>query len=120
MRAIVCAVTAAVVALSVTSSMAQQSPAAGKFDGVYSGSMKCFPAMTARLNGLTIKQSKFTFSFTYGATRRSCALQVNDDGSFGNQACDVPMSGKIVGDKFESHFKTQDAICDVTATRQKS
>jgi hypothetical protein len=97
---------------------AQQTP--GPYDGRYSGTMKCAPTGTYRLNGLTIQQSKFNFTFTFDRRSQSCPVEIHQDGTFNNQNCALPMSGKITGDKLEMKLKSQDVFCDVSATRQRS
>ena len=106
--------------LMMTPAVAQQKATTGKFDGKYVGSMSCAGPTNARFNGLTIRQSKFSFTFTSGrgAGSISCALQIKPDGSFDNQSCSMPTTGKVVGDKIEFRFKAPEAICDVAMTRQ--
>jgi hypothetical protein len=103
--------------------LAQQAPrATAPFDGKYSGTMRCVGLANSRLNGLIIRQGRFTFTFktTRGAGSVNCALQVMSDGSFENQSCDLPTRGKVVGDKLEASFKSADAICEISATRERS
>jgi hypothetical protein len=109
----------AAIAFLMAPAMAQQPPA-GPFDGRYSGKMTCFPSRSpaVQLRGLNIKGSKFTFDFRYNESHRFCPVQIKTDGTFDNQTCDVPMSGKADGKTLTIHFKTQDAICDVTAARE--
>ena len=109
----------AATALMVAPAMAQQPPAAGRFDGKYGGKMTCFPAIgQAQVRGLAIKASKFMFDFTFNDSHRVCPVQIKPDGTFDNQKCDVPLSGKIEGKNLSIHLRTQDAICDITAARE--
>ncbi len=110
---------AACITIAVFAATAATAQQRGSFDGKYVGLMKCFPAGRYNFNGMTIRGNKFDLYFTFGGSRRGCSVQIKADGMFDNQACDVPMTGKITGDTIEIHFKTQDAVCDVSATREK-
>lgn len=106
-----------------SNAFAQQQPKPPlPFDGKYSGMMRCVGVANSRLNGLTIRQGRFTLTFktTRGAGNVSCALQIAPDGSFDNQSCDLPTSGKMIGEKLEATFKSPDAICEISATRERS
>ena len=95
-------------------------PQTGPNDGKYVGSLKCFPSgATSRLNGLTIRQSKFNFTFTFSGSSRSCAVELQPDGTFSNENCALPMSGKVAGEQLNMKFKSPDAYCDVSATRER-
>jgi hypothetical protein len=91
------------------------------FDGHYGGTMNC-SGSNSRFGGLTIRQGKFshTYKSSRGAGSRSCALQIQSDGSFDNQDCDLPTTGKASADGVEFTFKGPERICDVHLTRDKS
>ncbi len=74
------------------------------------------------MNGLTVRLGRFIFNFktTRGAGMLSCAVQIKSDGTFDNQSCDLPMSGKVTGDTLQASFKSPEAFCDFTVTREKS
>jgi hypothetical protein len=93
-----------------------QAPAANPFDG------RCFPAGNYSPGALDIKGGRFVYSSQgrQGA-RQSCPIQIQPDGTFNNQKCDVPTSGRIVGDMMEMHTVLPDgsATCDKTYKRAK-
>jgi hypothetical protein len=100
----------------------QKQQRADPFDGHYSGTMNCSGGSNARFNGLTIRQSKFThvYKSSRGSGSRSCSLEIKPDGSFENEACDIPTKGKAAGDSVEFSFKGPERLCDVHLTRDKS
>lgn len=106
-----------------SSGHAQEQPKPpGTYDGKYAGAMRCVGLTNTRLNGLTVRQGRFIFNFktTRGAGTLSCAVQIKSDGTFDNQSCDLPMSGKVTGDTLQASFKSPDALCDFTVTREKN
>ena len=115
-------VVAIVVATVPASSGHAQPQPPGTYDGKYAGAMRCVGLPNSRLNGLTIRQSRFIFNFktNRGAGTLSCAVQIKSDGTFDNQSCDLPMSGKVTGDTLQASFKSPEALCDITATREKN
>lgn len=122
-RAVAGSVAILVAIVPASSGHAQQQPKPpGTYDGKYAGTMRCFGHSNARVNGLTVRQGRFVFSFktTRGAGTLSCAVQIKSDGTFDNQACDLPMSGKVTGDTLQASFKSPDALCDFTVTREKN
>jgi len=109
------------ITLALSPALAQ--PAAGPFDGKYEGSMRCFPVgnVTFRFGGSTIRGTTFRFNFTgTNGALVSCSAQIEPDGSFNNQTCDLPMKGKFSGDKLEFSFKSQTNFCDVSAVRKQA
>lgn len=97
--------------------MAQQP---NKFDGKYTGNMKCTPAGNYRFNGNTISNDQFSTTFNIGGQAARCTLKISPDGTFSNQTCDLPTSGKIVGDKLSYSVKHQNGFCEVSAMREKN
>jgi hypothetical protein len=80
--------------------------------------IQCFPQTGQnRFNGLTIKDNKFSMRFTLGGQARTCNITIAADGSFNNQSCDVPTSGKITGDSMELNYKNDDRMCKVSLKR---
>ncbi len=119
MKRLACLAAAALVTWASSSALSQQAPAPGKFDGKYSGTIKCVPSGSMRYNGNTIRGDVINASFTFdGNSPRSCSAKINPDGTFSNSACSLPITGRIVGDKLEYSFKG-DRYCDITATREK-
>jgi len=100
----------------------QKKPSASSFDGKYGGTMNCSGGSNSRFNGLTIRQGKFTFTYrtSRGAGTLSCPLQIKPDGSFENQDCDLPTTGRVDAEKVEFSFKSPERLCDVHLTRDKS
>ena len=100
----------------------QQKARSNQFDGKYSGTMNCSVAGNSRFNGLTVRQGKFshTFKTSRGAGSLSCAVAIRPDGTFDNQACDLPTAGKADGGKLDFTFKSPEKICDVHLTRDAS
>lgn len=115
------AILVATVAVSSVRAQQQTKPP-GPYDGKYVGDMRCVGVTNTRVNGLTVRQGRFTFNFktNRGAGTASCAVQINDDGTFDNQSCNLPMSGKVTGDTLQATFKSQETLCDLTVTREKS
>jgi len=99
-----------------------KSPAKASFDGKWVGlSTQCFPNTGQnRFNGLTIKDNKFSLRFTVGGRTRNCNIAISSDGSFDNQNCDVPTTGKISGDNMELNYKNEDRMCKVALKRDQS
>ena len=97
------------------------SPAKSSFDGRYiAQSVQCFPNTGQnRVAAYVIKDNKFSHRFTLAGRTQSCAVTINTDGSFDNKACDVPTSGKIVGDTMELNYKNEDRMCKVTMKREQ-
>lgn len=122
-RAVAGSVAILVAIVPASSGHAQQQPKPpGTYDGKYAGAMRCVGLANTRVNGLTIRQGRFVFSFrtSRGAGTLSCAVQIKSDGTFDNQSCDLPMSGKVTGDTLQASFKSPDALCDFTVTREKN
>jgi hypothetical protein len=118
MGRLVCLAATAVMAWAA-SSAAQQSPPPGKFDGKYTGTMKCTPSGNFRFNGITIRGDTINVNFAVdGGNRKSCSAKINPDGTFSNSNCDLPVTGKFVGEKLEYSIKG-DRFCDISATREK-
>ena len=106
--------------LAATVAWSQAKSAKDSFDGKWVGqSPQCFPVTgQSRFNGLTIKDNKFSLRFTVGGRSRSCNVAIGPDGSFDNQSCDVPTSGKITGDSMELTYKNEDKSCKVALKRE--
>lgn len=122
-RVVAGSVAIVVAAVPVSSGHAQQQPKPpGPYDGKYAGAMKCVGGSNARMNGLTVRQGRFTLNFktTRGAGTLSCTVQIKSDGTFDNQSCDLPMSGKVTGDTLQASFRSPEALCDLTITREKN
>ena len=108
------------VMLAATVAWSQATLSKAPFDGKWVGlSTQCFPvAGQNRFNGLTIKDSKFSMRFTVGGRTRNCNVAIGRDGTFDNQTCDVPTSGKITGDSMELNYKNEDRACKVALKRE--
>lgn len=119
MKSLVCLAALALMTWAASSALGQQNPAPGKFDGRYTGTVRCVPSANVRYDGSTIRGDVITYraNFMQGPMK-SCSAKINPDGSFSNSACDLPIAGKIVGDKLEFHVKG-DRMCDISATREK-
>jgi|SRR5689334_17361966 hypothetical protein len=114
--------TIATAMLAVLPVSAQQKNAPSyPFDGHYGGTMNC-SGSNARFGGLTVRQGKFSHAYksSRGAGTRSCSLRIQPDGSFDNQDCDLPTTGKASADGIEFSFKGPERICEVHLTRDKS
>jgi hypothetical protein len=106
--------------LAATVAWAQAKPTKVSFDGKYTAqSIQCFPNNGQnRFNGLTIKDNKFSLRFTLAGQTRNCSLAIGADGSFDNQSCDVPASGKVTGDSMTLNYKNDDRMCKVALKRE--
>ena len=106
--------------LGATTAWPQAKGTKASFDGKWVGvSTQCFPNTgQARFNGLTIKDNKFSLRFTVSGRTRNCNIAIGADGSFDNQTCEVPTSGKISGDNMELNYKNEDRMCKVALKRE--
>lgn len=119
MKRFACLAAVALGTWAASSASAQQSPPPGKFDGKYTGTMKCVPSGNFRFNGITIRGDVVNVRFIVdGGSPKACSAKINPDGTFSNSSCDLPVTGKFVGDKLQYSFKA-DRFCDVSATREK-
>lgn len=113
-----CVAAATIMGADAPRAFAQQTPA-GKYDGKYTTTIKCFPTGNFRYTSITIRGDAFRVSFQLdGDSRKTCPIKINADGTFSNQTCDAPTTGKIVGDKLEFSFNAG-RLCDITGVRDK-
>jgi hypothetical protein len=79
----------------------------GPFDGKWlAQTNRCFPAGSGYRVGvdLQVRASKFTLASTAAdGTVKICVINIQPDGTFTNQICDLAVSGRIKGDTMELH-----------------
>ena len=99
--------------------LAQTPAKAGPFDGKWdSESLKCTPtASSARISGMTVKNSQVSFTWTVGGVRRTCTADIAADGSFANKSCELPIYGKFSAKKAELNFQSDQRMCNVAYVR---
>lgn len=120
MKHIISILAACPVLLAATATWPQTPPADTSFDGKWVWqSIECFPKTgQSRFNALTVKDSKFSLRFTVDGRTRRCSVVIGADGSFDNQSCDVPTSGKISGSNMALNYKNEDKLCKVALKRE--
>jgi hypothetical protein len=72
-----------------------------------------------RLQKWVVKDNSFTLTWSADRVPYKCIAPIGADGSFDNQTCEVPMSGKFTGDQLNLKFQTKASHCEVAATRAK-
>ncbi|SEP46031.1 hypothetical protein SAMN02990966_06591 [Rhodospirillales bacterium URHD0017] len=109
--------------LVATAAWPQAKPAAPKspFEGKWSAqSVQCTPAGNTRFSPMTIRGTKFTIKYTRDGRSLACDLNIAADGSFDNKTCEAPTSGKFSGDNLNLTVQSQERICKVAFTRDKT
>jgi hypothetical protein len=99
---------------AAASSLAQ-TQSAGPFDGIWLGQTNiCSPPGNWMVGNLRVTASKFTLISVNQGLTKACAIEIQPDGTFSNQACDVPASGWIKDDIMELHNVVAggNAVCD--------
>jgi hypothetical protein len=66
------------------------------------------------VGNLRVTASKFTLISVNQGLTKACAIEIQADGTFSNQACDLPASGWINDDIMELHNVEDggNAVCD--------
>jgi hypothetical protein len=99
---------------AAVSSLAQ-TQSAGPFDGIWLGQTNvCSPPGNWMVGNHGVTASKFTLISVNQGLTKACAIEIQPDGTFSNQACDVPASGWIKDDIMELHNVVAggNAVCD--------
>ena len=60
---------------------------------------KCIPTTPQRFFGVTVEGNRFTYGFAFANRTASCSVAIGPDGSFGNNGCEAPISGRISGNQ---------------------
>jgi len=79
---------------------------------------KCIPSTPQRFFGVTVEGSRFSYGFTFANRTASCSVAIAPDGSFGNSACEAPMSGRISGNRMTISQRHPEIICDFEFQKQ--
>ena len=66
------------------------------------------------------KGTKFTIKYTRDGRSIGCDLNIGADGSFADKSCDAPTTGKFNGDNMDLTIQSQERICKVAFTRDKT
>ena len=95
--------------------------ASGPFDGYWAIQRgTCFPSRVVTPGGKwVVKNNSFTLAWSADRVPYKCTAEIAADGSFDNQACELPMTGKFAGDQLNLKFQTKQSHCEVAATRAK-
>lgn len=108
---------AAAIGMFAAPTNAQSPAAAGPFDGKWIGKeLICSPTLSsASFSYVTIINSKFRFRWN----NLTCDVQVNPDGQFSNDKCEVPLAGQISGNRLTFRFTTNFRFCKAEALLEK-
>ena len=79
---------------------------------------KCIPSTPQRFFGVTVEGNRFTYGFAFANRTASCSVAIGPDGSFANNACEAPMSGRISGNRMTLSQKHPEIICDFEFQKQ--
>ncbi len=92
-----------------------QSAYAGRWSLVRS---KCIPTTPQRFFGVTVEGNRFSYGFSFANRTASCSVAIGPDGSFGNNSCEAPMSGRISGNRMTLSQRHPEIICDFEFQKQ--
>jgi hypothetical protein len=79
---------------------------------------KCSPSTPQRFFGVTVEGNRFTYGFSFASRTASCTVAIGPDGSFANNACEAPMSGRISGNRMTVSQRHPEIICDFEFQKQ--
>ena len=79
---------------------------------------KCIPTTPQRFFGVTVEGNRFTYGFSFASRTASCTVAIGPDGSFANNACEAPMSGRISGNRMTVSQRHPEIICDFEFQKQ--
>ena len=79
---------------------------------------KCIPSTPQRFFGVTVEGNRFSYGFTFANRTASCSVAIGPDGSFANNSCEAPLSGRISGNRMTLSQRHPEAICDFEFQKQ--
>lgn len=79
---------------------------------------KCIPSTPQRFFGVTVEGSRFSYGFVFANRTAGCSAAIGPDGSFANNACEAPMSGRFSGNRMTLSQRHPEIICDFDFQKQ--
>jgi hypothetical protein len=79
---------------------------------------KCIPSTPQQFFGVTVEGNRFSYGFTFANRSASCSVAIGPDGSFANNGCEAPISGRISGNRMTLSQRHPEAICDFEFQKQ--
>jgi peptidoglycan hydrolase-like protein with peptidoglycan-binding domain len=108
---------------ATTAAVAPPRPAPDAAPSVFAGRWsivrsKCIPTTPQRFFGVTVEGNRFTYGFAFANRTASCTVSIGPDGSFANNSCEAPISGRISGNRMTVSQRHPETICDFEFQKQ--